>query len=253
MSKRLIARESLGSMVYPNTWKYLSIGLMAILAASFSIPQASAHINTNVGHMLQHIYNFVDGIEAKTDNLPSDPADQSLIDEQLESIQSDTDAIQTSIGDLGNDPGLDKKFYFLRDVVNLSDEAGDVFGGRVDVTMDCVDVAANSCGFTVENIRFFAAGLSGAQECDFRGLEIDGTRNPEATPLPVHIQGPNQPGSDANPLIEWGIGSVAAFGQVGVTFECDSEGEPIDEATLNIEVVGEMPQGADISVEMILL
>jgi hypothetical protein len=38
---------------------------------------ASAHITTNVQHMLEHIYNFVDGIETKTNNLPSDPASQS--------------------------------------------------------------------------------------------------------------------------------------------------------------------------------
>lgn len=87
-------------MVSHNTWKYLSIGVVAYVAASLFFPQASAHIANNTQHMLSHIYNFVDGIEAKTDNLPADPADQSLIDDQLESIQSDTDDIQSSIGSL---------------------------------------------------------------------------------------------------------------------------------------------------------
>src|SRR5688572_9198380 len=58
-------------------WKYLSFALIGILAAGSTtalMPQASAHITTNVQHMLEHIYNFVDGIEAKTNNLPADPA-----------------------------------------------------------------------------------------------------------------------------------------------------------------------------------
>ena len=92
--------NSHGSMVSHNTWKYLSIAVVACLAVTLFIPQASAHIANNTQHMLSHIYSFVDGIEAKTDNLPSDPADQSLIDEQLVSIQSDTDDIQSSIGSL---------------------------------------------------------------------------------------------------------------------------------------------------------
>lgn len=53
-------------------WKYLSFALIGILAAGGTVsllPQANAHITTNVQHMLEHIYNFVDGIEAKTDNL----------------------------------------------------------------------------------------------------------------------------------------------------------------------------------------
>jgi hypothetical protein len=94
--------NSHGGVVSHNTWKYLSIGVLAVLAVGLFIPQASAHITNNTQHMLSHIYNFVDGIEAKTDNLPSDPADQSLIDDQLESIQSDTDDIQSSIGSLSD-------------------------------------------------------------------------------------------------------------------------------------------------------
>ena len=71
-----------------------------MLALGFSFPQAFAHITGSTQHMLQHVYNFVDGIEAKTNNLPDDPADQSLLDTQLGSIQSDTDNIQTELANL---------------------------------------------------------------------------------------------------------------------------------------------------------
>lgn len=101
--------ESFPDMVSLNTWKYLSMGLLAILAIGFSFPQAFAHITNNTQHMLSHIYNFVDGIEAKTDNLPDDPADQSQIDTQLESIQSDTDDIQLSIDSLPGGGGTSPK------------------------------------------------------------------------------------------------------------------------------------------------
>ncbi|HKU48488.1 MAG TPA: hypothetical protein VJP79_00935 [Nitrososphaera sp.] len=95
-------------VVSQNTWKFLSIGILAVLAVSIFVPQASAHITNSTSHMLSHIYNFVDGIEAKTDKLPEDPADQSLIDDQLESIQADTDDIQSSIGRLSGGAAVPK-------------------------------------------------------------------------------------------------------------------------------------------------
>jgi hypothetical protein len=92
-----------------KAWKYSTLGLLAILAIGLSIPQAAAHITNNTQHMLGHIYNFVDGIEAKTSNLPTDPADQSLIDSQLAGIQSDTDEIQASIEGLSTGGGASPK------------------------------------------------------------------------------------------------------------------------------------------------
>jgi len=142
-----------------EAWKFSTLGLLAILAISLSIPQAAAHITNNTQHMLTHIYNFVDGIEAKTDNLPSDPAsntvvntrssqasvddlqsdvdairsqtdiiptdpaDQSLIDTQLASIQSDTDDIQTELGSLSGG-GSSPKFVEVN--VSLDPATGSV-------------------------------------------------------------------------------------------------------------------------------
>jgi hypothetical protein len=42
---------------------------MAILAGSFSFPQAFAHVTNNVNHVLAHIFDNTQLIEANTDNL----------------------------------------------------------------------------------------------------------------------------------------------------------------------------------------
>jgi hypothetical protein len=88
-----------------SSWKYLSIGLMAILAVGFSFPQAFGNITNNTQHMLQHIYNFVDGIEAKTDNLPSDPASNTVVNtrasqESVDNLQTTVNAISTDVQDV---------------------------------------------------------------------------------------------------------------------------------------------------------
>ncbi|MGI0049499.1 MAG: hypothetical protein ACREAW_08155 [Nitrososphaera sp.] len=76
-------------------WKYLSFALIGILAVGSTIsflPQASAHITSNVNHMLEHIYNFVDGIEAKTNNLPADPASNTVVNTRAS--QTSVDAVK---------------------------------------------------------------------------------------------------------------------------------------------------------------
>jgi hypothetical protein len=52
-----------------NKWKYTTLGLIAIVAVSFSFPQAFAHVTNNVSHVLAHIFDNTRLIEAKTDNL----------------------------------------------------------------------------------------------------------------------------------------------------------------------------------------
>jgi hypothetical protein len=95
MSKPFGLESDLGTMVSHNTWKYATLALMALIGVALSIPQASAHITTKTAHVLEHIYNFVDGIEERTDNLPDDPADQSLIEEQLADIQTSIGSLST--------------------------------------------------------------------------------------------------------------------------------------------------------------
>jgi hypothetical protein len=60
------------SRLTQNKWKYATIGMLAILAAGFSFPQAFAHVSNNTGHMLQHIYEIVTGIDTKVDQLQAD-------------------------------------------------------------------------------------------------------------------------------------------------------------------------------------
>ena len=43
--------------------------------------------------------------------------------------------------------------------------------------------------------------------------------------------------------------SVRTSSMFSVGFECEAVGEPLDD-TVNVEVVGEMPQGAIMSIEM---
>ena len=86
-----------------RTWKYLSFALIGILAAGSTvgfIPQASAHITTNVQHMLEHIYSFVDGIEAKTNNLPADPASNTVVNTRAS--QTSVNTLQTSVSQTKN-------------------------------------------------------------------------------------------------------------------------------------------------------
>ena len=70
-------------------WKYSTIGLLAVLAVGFSLPQAFAHVTNVVQHMLSHIFEDTQAIKSKTQNLPTDPASQSAIEAALSGTVSD--------------------------------------------------------------------------------------------------------------------------------------------------------------------
>ena len=147
-----------------KAWKYSTIGLLAILAISISIPQAAAHITNNTQHMLAHIYNFVDGIESKTDNLPNDPADQSLIDEQFASIQSDTDDIQSSIEGL---PGGGSSPKSARIHTTLNPPSG----GALTQTILPFEAGKTYSG-TITGRYLFSEGNIGNIFCDVSGVTL---------------------------------------------------------------------------------
>ncbi|MGH9992763.1 MAG: hypothetical protein ACREAZ_08985 [Nitrososphaera sp.] len=85
-----------------SRWKYSTIGLLAVLAVVFSFPQAFAHVSNNTADMLNHIYQFVDGIEAKTDNLPSDPASSTDVANAQNNINTNSNAaISNAVSDIG--------------------------------------------------------------------------------------------------------------------------------------------------------
>jgi hypothetical protein len=90
-----------------NKWKYLSIGLMAILATGFLVPQAYAHVTTNVTHLLQHIYNFAENIETKVDS----------IDEKVDDVKANTDLLA--------DPGFGLQ-EIKREVRDIEDRLGEI-------------------------------------------------------------------------------------------------------------------------------
>jgi len=154
--------------------KYMSIGSLAILAAGFSFPQAFAHVTNSLSHNMNHVMEAlgiidsnVDAIKAKTDNLPNDPADQSLIDSQLEGIQSDTDKIQTSIGSIsgGSAPKTARVAtignpvdgnFFVTDIMPLEEEK--TYSGIVSGVFS---LSVGSRGFVTCNM---AGDLAGVQE-----------------------------------------------------------------------------------------
>ena len=149
-----------------KAWKYSALGLLAVLAVSLSIPQAAAHVTNSTQHMLQHIFSFVDGIEAKTDNLPSDPADQSLIDAQLESIQSDTDDIQSSLSSLSSG-GAVPKFAHVK--VSLDPEDGMV-ADNFDLLPDSGNMYSGIITGTIANLAGSTGNIAEIH-CDNGGFE----------------------------------------------------------------------------------
>jgi hypothetical protein len=116
-----------------NKWKYLSFALIGILAAgstvSFVPQQASAHITTNVQHMLEHIYAFVDGIEAKTNNLPADPASNTVVNTRasqtsVNTLQTTANAIKAKTDGLSTGGG-GSDFQIIRSEINSADSNQD--------------------------------------------------------------------------------------------------------------------------------
>lgn len=98
-------------------WKYLSIGLMAVLATGFSFPQAFAHITTDTQHMLEHIYKFarniqnkvtdievkVDGIKSNTDLLSDPGFGLQEIKREVRDIEDRLDGIEETLGRIAPD------------------------------------------------------------------------------------------------------------------------------------------------------
>jgi hypothetical protein len=69
--------------VIDSKWKYLSIGLMAILAVGFTVPQAFAHVTGNVSHMVGHLFDLLTGIDTKATDIQA----------KVDSIKSNTDLL----------------------------------------------------------------------------------------------------------------------------------------------------------------
>jgi hypothetical protein len=83
------------------------MGLMAILATGFLVPQAFAHVSSNMTHLLQHIYNFAQSIETKVDN----------IDEKVDDVKANTDLLA--------DPGFGLQ-EIKREVRDIENRLGEI-------------------------------------------------------------------------------------------------------------------------------
>jgi hypothetical protein len=79
---------------YEKKWKYVSIGLMAVLAVGFSFPQAFAHVTSDMKHGVEHVIALLNAIKAKTDTLPSDPASNTVVNTRAS--QASVDALSSS-------------------------------------------------------------------------------------------------------------------------------------------------------------
>lgn len=77
-------------------WKYVTLSLIAVLAAGFTMPNAFGHITPNdVPHIFQHVLDLAasiktdtESIKAKTDNLPDDPASTTDVTEAQNAIEA---------------------------------------------------------------------------------------------------------------------------------------------------------------------
>jgi hypothetical protein len=106
-------------MVSHNTWKYLSIALMAVLAVGFSFPQAFAHVTSSLTHNFGHVLDAVNAIKsdigaikAKTNNLPTDPASNSVVNTRssqtsVDDLQSKVDTITSQTDKIPVDPATE--------------------------------------------------------------------------------------------------------------------------------------------------
>ena len=236
--------------IFSNKWKLLSFVLIGIIAIPMGIGLLAppAYAPSDITQLTQQIRTIVLDIQAKVN---SSTFGLSAIKTAIDNLQTSVSggASQASVDAIAADLDLKKKFYFLSDSLDVVAPDGGVDGQRVDITIDCYGVPAESCAFTVENIRFFAEGLTGSQNCDIFGLRIDGTQNPEVSQPGSNIFFTGTPANDSTPLIEWGVGAVAAHIEVSVGFECEAGVNDLD-ATMFVEVVGEMPEGAIMNIEM---
>ena len=160
-----------------KNWNYLSFGLTAILAPGSTVsflPQASAHITTNVQHMLEHIYAFVDGIEAKTNNLPADPASNTVVNTRasqtpVNTLQGTANQIKAKTDTMSAFTQIKSNSIYSEDLdipntypekvsctsdasfVVLVNAASNMIGGYVQVTFNPVIDGVPSYKFPVDN------------------------------------------------------------------------------------------------------
>lgn len=123
-------------------------------AVEGAISDAESAINSNTNTAvsglasqtdLSGVQTVANTIRAKTDNLPTDPADQSILASQLTNIQSDTDDIQTQLGGLSGGNAAPKAItvhFVLNPADNTAEnhiflprEFGKIYSGHITAMM----------------------------------------------------------------------------------------------------------------------
>ena len=242
--------------IFSNKWKLLSFVLIGIIAIPMGIGLLAppAYAPSDITQLTQQIRTIVLDIQAK---LMSGVFGLQAIKNAVDGLDTSnldaavsTRASQTSVDAIADDLLLKKKFYFLSGSERVQADVNGFDGDRAEITINCGDVPAESCAFTVENIRIFETGLVGfTQLCDIFSFEIDNTVNPGPVFL-INIFATGSPASDSNPLIDWGVGPVAASREFALSFECHATATDALDAMVFVEVVGEMPEGATMNIEM---
>ncbi len=142
-------------------WKYLSFALIGILAIGYSVPQATAHITSNQQHMIEHIYNYVNGVEPKVFKLPDDPASDTTVNtrssqDSVDTIQTSVDTVQGSVDALQvTVDGVGASVNAVQSSVDTIQTSVDTVQGSVDalqVTVDGVGASANAIKAKTDNL-----------------------------------------------------------------------------------------------------
>ena len=224
-------------MKITRKWQLLSVVILAVVLVGLSFPEALAHVTSSTSHSLTHVIEAIAAVAA-----------------QITGVSTQVAAVQTTVDNIETDLEVKKKFYKLFDTKHVSAPAPDGFDpGNFRISIDCGDVATDSCAFTVENILVRARDLVfPLQECVVFAISIDDAVNPESV-TDITLFGTGTPARDSNILVEWGIGPVAASDSVEVFYEC-ATGPGADQVDLDadfeVTVVGEMPQGASITLDV---
>jgi hypothetical protein len=86
-------------------------------ATNSKIDAVDDYVDTEVAAILAAVDTEVAAIKAKTDNLPSDPADESLIIAATDAIKGDTAAIKTKTDNLPSDPADESLIIAATDAI----------------------------------------------------------------------------------------------------------------------------------------
>jgi len=122
------------------------------LPGAYGAGTAGKIVGDNINAPIATVDAVVDAIKAKTDNLPSDPADQSLIIAATDAItsavagvQADTDALQAQFNGMTEDDGGVRRF-----TANALEQAPGGAGGNPNLLLDTtIATAPSQVSFTL--------------------------------------------------------------------------------------------------------